>query len=1051
VSWRGMDPGLDPALVIAEFLQTYLEDVEGDCVRTSAEYEARFPGFEEVVRREFQLLVGRAVDRDGAVGATSRLGPYDLGAPLGAGGQAQVLRATDVRVGRAVALKILHHLDPTALRRIRREAEILGSLDHPGICTLLDAGHEGGKAYLAMRLVEGRTLASHLAEARRGDGLLRLPGACPGPAGAAQAAARLLAGVARAVHVAHQAGVIHRDLKPGNIMVTEDRGPVVLDFGLARLQDSPEATATSAGAIVGTAAYMAPEVLAGSTPERSADIWALGVTLYEALTGRRPFEAPTRDALFRRISDAPVPDPRPASPAIGRDHCAILECALAKEPSCRYATAEHLALDLEAVAEGRPVSVRRASLAARALSYARRHPAAAALALLLALGLPLLAGGVGFLIAGLPDREMGRRVREEEAAEARLAVGFARLEESRGAKEAARIFAELQELPDLRREALAGRAIALLDLQHPGAAAAFLAPLPESTQSPGLARALAYLLSLEGAPTPPEVTACAESPLEDSVDLLIAAEVEIMRGHRGEKAAYARASALAAEAILRAPRKRAVYLGSLAHALGHDPDADPAVVRATARSLISSWPDSGAAAFWAAFALMTVSAVEAAAIGRRAVELDPGNAQAAGNLGYIEMQRGRNVEALAFLQRSAELAPAVVGSHLNLCVVLRRLQRHAEAVQAARAGLSLDPEHPGLLINLAMALQSAGEEEAAVHAYREVLARNPEDRQAANNLAWILVNRGERGGEARALLRQALAPPMGVPQAANTLAGMLAAEADWEQAVEVLEAGLVAFRDRSRGAVKPPPSLRVALLHGLASALSRGGRADEALDRAHEALQADPGHGSTHLLVAGIELGRGRLAPAMSAARAALEARESSAEVVAAARALLLQSESALGLEAELMGVRSGAEPAGDREQLLAMAQLAEKREWSLTAARLYEATLAGVPGGRDPHLIPAARAAVRAGRGLGEDACELDFEERVRWRAMGLAWLRDLLAVARSRSGGQAGVQLAEALEEPPFAALTGPGSAALVPAAEARAWAELRALARAVAEEAR
>jgi len=219
-------------------------------------------------------------------GDSQRVGPYRLVRELGRGGQAIVWLAEDSRIGRQVALKMLPHLGPggeEALRRFRREAEVAARLEHPGICSVFEAEIDHGTPYIAMRYVAGETLARRLAVARDAQ-------AAPPDRGALRDLALLFEKAARALHAAHEAGIVHRDVKPANLMITPEGEPVVLDFGLAREDDASAPALSLTGEVSGTPAYMSPEQMTGrSRPDRRTDVWSLGIALYEAATLAHPF------------------------------------------------------------------------------------------------------------------------------------------------------------------------------------------------------------------------------------------------------------------------------------------------------------------------------------------------------------------------------------------------------------------------------------------------------------------------------------------------------------------------------------------------------------------------------------------------------------------------------------------------------------------------------------------------------------------------------------------------------------------------------------------
>jgi Tol biopolymer transport system component len=278
------------------------------------------------------------------------LGPYEVLSLLGAGGMGEVYRARDSRLDRAVAIKIVRDgLGGGDLRaRFEREARAISHLSHPHICAIYDIGNADGSEYLVMEYVEGETLADRL---RRG------------PLATTQVL-RYGAQIADALHHAHRGGIAHRDLKPGNVMLTSS-GAKLLDFGLAKFldpvrifsEDSAPATQgplTAEGAIVGTFQYMSPEQLHGSAADHRSDIFALGVVLYEMATGQRPFPATSSAGLITAIVSAdPVPmrSLQPASsPALER----IILTALEKNPEERWQTAQDVGRQLRWLADSSP-------------------------------------------------------------------------------------------------------------------------------------------------------------------------------------------------------------------------------------------------------------------------------------------------------------------------------------------------------------------------------------------------------------------------------------------------------------------------------------------------------------------------------------------------------------------------------------------------------------------------------------------------------------------------------------------------------------------------
>jgi eukaryotic-like serine/threonine-protein kinase len=288
----------------------------------------------------------------------TRLGPYEIVAPLGAGGMGEVYRAHDSRLGRDVAIKVLPQnlaATPEVRARFEREARTISQLNHPHICTLYDIGHQDGTDYLVMELIEGETLAHRLEK-----------GALP-----TDEVLAIGRQIADALDRAHRAGVVHRDLKPANVMLTKRGAAKLMDFGLARatglagpaggsgithaaLTQSPTRAAplTTEGTIVGTFQYMAPEQLEGKEADARSDLWALGCVLYEMATGARPFAGESQAGLIAAIMTGeprPITELRPVAPP-GLER--VVRQCLHKDPEARWQSARDVAFALDLVASG---------------------------------------------------------------------------------------------------------------------------------------------------------------------------------------------------------------------------------------------------------------------------------------------------------------------------------------------------------------------------------------------------------------------------------------------------------------------------------------------------------------------------------------------------------------------------------------------------------------------------------------------------------------------------------------------------------------------------
>ena len=277
------------------------------------------------------------------------LGPYQIDAPLGAGGMGEVYKATDTRLDRTVAIKVLPaHVadDPDLRQRFEREAKTISSLNHPHICTLYDIGKEGETDFLVMEYLDGQTLAQRLEK-----------GALP-----LDQALTIAIEIADALDKAHRQGIVHRDLKPANIMLTK-AGAKLLDFGLAKLKPAEaadaltatptqEAPLTEQGAILGTFQYMAPEQLEGQEADARTDIFAFGAVVYEMVTGEKAFASESRASLISAIMSG---DPAPISSRQAMSPPALdqtVKTCLVKNADGRWQTAGDVGRQLRWIREG---------------------------------------------------------------------------------------------------------------------------------------------------------------------------------------------------------------------------------------------------------------------------------------------------------------------------------------------------------------------------------------------------------------------------------------------------------------------------------------------------------------------------------------------------------------------------------------------------------------------------------------------------------------------------------------------------------------------------
>jgi serine/threonine-protein kinase len=271
--------------------------------------------------------------------ATKLVDRYELGPLLGQGGMARVYRGTDRTLGRPVAVKVLaepFNRDRAFVARFRREARAAARLADPNIVSVFDTGSDGDVHFIVMELVDGRTLADRLER----DGPF-----------SPNEVARIGAKVARALAAAHERGVVHRDVKPGNVMLTDDGGVKVVDFGIARASSAEEITRT--GVVLGSPPYISPEQARGSPGDERSDLYGVGCVLYEMLTGRPPFQAEDPVAtLYRHVHEDPPP-PSSVRPVPADLERVVLRC-LQKDPAHRFASARELEMAMAGASVGEP-------------------------------------------------------------------------------------------------------------------------------------------------------------------------------------------------------------------------------------------------------------------------------------------------------------------------------------------------------------------------------------------------------------------------------------------------------------------------------------------------------------------------------------------------------------------------------------------------------------------------------------------------------------------------------------------------------------------------
>jgi tetratricopeptide (TPR) repeat protein len=753
-------------------------------LRTLAEYQAEFPGHEHVVAAEFAALTAEesavgvdALRSEPATEAPPRtLGPYRIERELGRGGQGAVFLAVDARLNRRVALKTLPSAwaaSGAAILRLSQEARVLASVDHPGLCPVYEAGAEGGVPYLAMRYVEGETLAARF-----------LRRAAPPDGAALFALLALVERIARAAHAAHEAGVVHRDLKPANVVIDADERPVILDFGLASAAGDGDAGLTATGDVLGTPLYMAPEQAAGDVRavDRRSDVWALGVLLFEGATGVRPFDGPTRAAVLDAVRHAEPPDPRRANPRVSTDLRTVLSVALAKSPADRYATALDFAEDLRRVRAYEPIAARRIGVAGRLVRFMRRRPAVASLVLVLAVGAPSLAVAAGRFVADRPLVAARRDAEVAERVEALIDRGFRSLT-CDDAERAEEPLAEAARLDPASQTVVAGRAYARLVVRDPAGALALLeAFAADSGDRPIVARLRALALRRAGRAEEAAALAAATPPPVDDVECFVEGCRELLAAKGGLRGAEERALAWFEDALHRAPSRRRVYVRLRCEAAGLSKDL-AAARRAAATARIAM--PGGEGEFSAGVALVSADPAAAAEAFEKSAEK---NRRVPYEYGLLSAfwERGDRAGARRVARSLVARRPDDATAFRNLALLERELGDFAAELAAAERAAALRPDLPEMQAVRAHALSNADRDDDAVAAARQAVALEPDTAAWRIALADACMNAGDFAGAAAAALEARRLDPRAIEPEWQLGCALLGQGRD-EEAAEVFD------------------------------------------------------------------------------------------------------------------------------------------------------------------------------------------------------------------------------------------------------------------------
>ncbi|MBL9077606.1 MAG: protein kinase [Planctomycetes bacterium] len=679
---------------------------------------SRHPDLHDVLA---PMLGGVTAGADGDDDGQSVLGDFRLVREIGRGGMGVVYEAWQRSLDRRVAVKVLPPglVDsPAAIARFRREAAAAARLQHPHIVEVHGFGSDRGRHFFAMQFVDGRPLHACMDDWRS-------------PARAVALATQLAAALAHA----HAAGLVHRDVKPANVLVDTDGDALLTDFGVAR--DEAQPSLTREGGFVGTLDYAAPEQLRGDRVDGRADVWSLGVVLYELLAGVRPFAAPTQQALLHAIH-ATEPQSLLTIDGVTRDLAAIVDRALQKDPARRYASAEALLQDLRALQSGAPVTARLPSTGERLLRWARREPWRAFAAVFACVAVPLLAATGGYLWANAPRIRAAKADEQRRDRDARLAR--ATFERTEGHADLA--LATLAPLPDGDPEVDFARATLLHSLGQKDAARALLQPRPEPCLE--LVRR-----TIDGdAPPAAELRATTGEPFDAYVRAMLAFEID----HERRTRTHARQNApLLEQAMLLADRMHASL--AVRYAMTALRTIDPTALRRAEQILAAHFPDDPTSLRVRA---MLQSEFDAEAALQWIAALPPDATYAAALLSA----RGRAHERLDDIDRAEADYRAALAlddqrsvDWANLGNVLRKRQRFDEAIDALQRARTLRPQDPVAANQLALALRDVGRIDEAEALFTELVETARDYAPAAYNLGNLRMRRGDVDGAVLAFQR----------------------------------------------------------------------------------------------------------------------------------------------------------------------------------------------------------------------------------------------------------------------------------------------------------
>jgi serine/threonine protein kinase/Flp pilus assembly protein TadD len=851
----------DERSLLDALVAEHLERFENDPVKSLASLSSIGSVRDELSRlgdEELQQSLRLWGADHGRKGKSARLGgletatPLSVGEPTSAGGRFRVLRphargglgevfvARDTELNRDVALKEIqddYADDPRYRAKFVYEAEVTGGLEHPGIVPVYGLGHTPeGRPFYAMRFIKGDRLKDaikrfHEAERQLGR-----------DAGERTLALRELLGrfidVCDAIAFAHSRGVLHRDLKPGNIMLGRYGETLVVDWGLAKAldrqesgpaggtgQDEPPLSPASGstleptltGKAIGTPAYMSPEQVDSrlhGPAGVSSDVYCLGATLYHLLTGQPPCVAEDPGEIYKKVLAGEIPRPRSLSPRLSPALEAVCMKAMARHPESRYESARALARDVQRWLADEPVTAWREPLRIRAGRWIGRHRTefAACFAFLVT---AIVALAIGTVVLGLEKNrtERARQFAMDEEREAKHQAKVARTNEAEALSQ------------QHRAETNFARVLAAAD-RNVFARAAELAgqgngSLTESNVGTLLEDTLSLYRSLVDETGDDRVPADARSRYHVVIGMLLKA------AGRADEAITAYRKGVEVD-----PHNSAAYAG-LGVALNERREFGEAAKGL--RKAVELNPRNVNARVHLSLALNELRRYdESIPFLRETVKIDPKNATAYNNLGDAFIGKGRWDEAITVLRKAIELDPRHFWAHYNLGIALDRRRQFAESLSILRNAVTLDAKHVDARVELSLALIELQRFDESIPILHEAIRLDPKCATAYNNLGVALIGK-RQFGESIPILQEAIRLDPRYVLAHSNLAIALNEQARYDEAIDVLR----------RGIELDPKS--TTLLTNFASSLARKGRNSELLGVLRRRVEAQPNNAPIHI------------------------------------------------------------------------------------------------------------------------------------------------------------------------------------------------------------